>query len=176
MNYYGERICLSGLLEEDLPALLNWINERELVIFNAPYHPVSEAHHRGWFEALAHRSDIVLFGIRHNERDRLVGTCQLHAIHPVHRSAELQIRIGDAEYRGRGYGTEAVSLLLRFAFHDLNLNRVYLHVFETNKVAIGLYEKLGFTREGVLRQAAHIDGTYVDVVVMGLLRAEYEQA
>ena len=68
---------------------------------------------------------------------------------------------------------EAVRLLLDFAFRDLNLHRVYLHVFDTNAAAIRIYEKVGFVREGVLRQAAHIDGRYVDVMVMSILREEY---
>jgi len=87
--------------------------------------------------------------------------------------AELQIRIGDAADRGRGVGSEAVGLLLRFAFDDLNLQRVQLHVFADNAAAIRVYEKAGFVREGVLRQAAHIGGKYVDVVLMGILREDY---
>jgi diamine N-acetyltransferase len=90
-----------------------------------------------------------------------------------HRSGELQIRIGDAASRGRGLGTEAVRLLCDFGFADLNLHRIYLHVFASNSRAIGAYEKAGFVREGLLRQAAYIDGQWVDVVLMGLIR-EYE--
>ena len=91
----------------------------------------------------------------------------------VHRSAELQIRLGEAAERGQGYGTEVVRLLLDFAFKDLNLHRVYLHVFSTNTAVIRVYEKVGFVREGLLRKAAHINGAYVDVLVMGILREEY---
>ena len=94
---------------------------------------------------------------------RLIGSCQLHGIHPVHRSAELQIRIGEAGERGRGHGTEAVTLLVDFAFRDLNLRRVALHVLATNERALKMYERIGFVREGVLREAAHVDGEYVDV-------------
>lgn len=62
----------------------------------------------------------------------------------------------------------------RLALHQIDLHRVNLHVFSTNAAAIHLYEKVGFVHEGVLRQAAHIDGRYVDVVVMGILREEYD--
>ncbi len=112
----------------------------------------------------------MIFGIRLLEGGSLIGTCQLHAIDPIHRTAELQIRIAPSHH-GQGYGTEAVGLLLDHAFKDLNLHRVQLHVFATNARAIRVYEKAGFAREGVLLEAAYIDGKYVDVVVMGVLRA-----
>ena len=64
--------------------------------------------------------------------------------------------------------------MLKFGFKDLNLHRVYLHVFENNKIAIKLYENMKFSREGQLRDGVFIDGHYLDVVVMGILRDEYE--
>jgi RimJ/RimL family protein N-acetyltransferase len=134
---------------------------------------VGEASHRAWFESVQQRDDLVVFGIRLVDDDALIGSCQLHSIHAVHRSAELQMRIGSARHRGRGYGSEALGLLLAFAFRDLNLHRVYLHTFATNEVAIRVYEKAGFTTEGTLRDGAYIDGRYVDVLVMSLLAGEF---
>jgi RimJ/RimL family protein N-acetyltransferase len=167
------RIGLFPLRSIDAPVLLEWINDRDQVLRNAPYKPVSESAHYAWFEAVQKRTDMTMFGIRVLETDKLIGTCQLRGIDSVHRNAELQIRIGDVGSRGVGYGTEAVRLLLEFAFVDLNLHRVFLHAFATNVAAIRVYEKVGFVREGVLRQAAHINGEYVDVMVMGVLRNEY---
>ncbi|UVT16833.1 MAG: GNAT family N-acetyltransferase [Nitrospira sp.] len=153
--------------------MFKWINHREEVLLNAPYKPVSETQHQTWFESIQQRSDLVVFGIRVRKNDKLIGSCQLHGIHPIHRTAELQIRVGDASARNSGNGTEAIHLLLNFAFKDLNLHRVHLHVFATNTMAIRAYEKVGFVREGMLRKAAHVDGTYVDIVLMALLREEY---
>jgi RimJ/RimL family protein N-acetyltransferase len=169
----SSRIALQPLRLADLPVLFDWINDREQVLFNAPYKPVSEYQHRAWLEAVQQRTDLAIFGIRLLETDKLIGTCRLHSIDAVHRSAELQIRLGDVAARGVGCGTEAVTLLLQFAFRDLNLHRVVLHVFSSNAAAIRVYEKAGFRREGVLRKAAHIDGEYVDVLIMGILRDEY---
>ncbi len=166
----ADRVLLDAVREDDLPRLFEWINERGLVVQNAAYKPVSEAQHRAWFDGLKGRRDVALFAIRVGPV--LIGTCQLHTIDPVHRSAELQIRIGDPAHQGQGHGTEAVARLLDFAFQDLNLNRVYLHVFADNARARRVYEKAGFRTEGVLRAAAHIDGRYVDVLVMGVLRAD----
>lgn len=166
-----QHISLTPLAVDDLPLLFEWINDREQVLFNGPYKPVHWDQHKAWFESIQARKDVVIFGIRLENR-KLIGSCQLHSINPIHQSAELQIRIGETEERGHGYGTEAVRLLLDFAFKDLNLHRVYLNVFANNVRAIRAYEKAGFSREGLLRGAAYIDGNYLDVIVMGILRDE----
>jgi RimJ/RimL family protein N-acetyltransferase len=166
-------VTLAALRPEDSPTLFQWINDRELVLFNSAYRPVSQGEHDAWFESIRERSDVFIFGIRLCETDQLIGSCQLHSINSISRSAELQIRLGVSNERGKGYGTEAVKLLLQFAFSELNLHRVYLHVFATNPRAIQVYEKCGFVREGLLREAAFIDDRFVDVLVMGILREEY---
>ena len=112
------------------------------------------------------------FGIRDSE-DRLVGTCYLSNLNYLYRTAELQIRIGDTENRGKGYGRIAVKKLLKFAFYDLNLNRVFLQVFSDNIPAIKVYEYSGFIKEGVLRKAVYINGIYKDVFVYGILKEEF---
>ncbi len=169
----ADSVVLAPVRSEDLPVLYEWINDRDLVILNAPYRPVPMSHHEEWYETMQRRGDAVLMGIRLSGSNKLIGTVQLHSIDPVHRTGELQIRVGDARERDKGYGTSALRLMLRLAFDDLNLNRVVLHVFADNGRAIRTYEKLRFVREGVLRQGAFIAGRYVDVVVMALLRDEY---
>ncbi len=154
---------------DDLPLLHAWINDRELVVLSAPYRPVHFSDHEAWWASVSSDPSVELFAIRLLDDDRLVGTCQLLAIDHRHRSAELQIRIGEPDARGRGLGTEAVGLLLRHAFADLDLRRVSLHVLASNAPAIAAYEKSGFVREGVLREAAYIDGRREDVVVMSVL-------
>ena len=166
-------LILTPLTVADLPIMLNWINNREQVLLNAPYKPVTEKQHRAWFESLQNRNDIIIFGIHLLESNRLIGSCQLRSISYIHRSTKLQIRIGEVSQQGQGYGTETVQLLLDFAFKDLNLNRVHLHVFSTNTVALHVYKKVGFIHEGLLRKAAHINGIYIDIAVMGILREEY---
>lgn len=168
----GKQVALTALTAQDSPTLLRWINDREQVLLNSLYRPVHEGAHETWFANLQQRSDVVIFAIRLIGDGRLVGTCQLHGIHAIHRSAELQIRIGEVSARGTGCGTEAVRMLLDFAYEDLNLNRVYLHVFADNAPAIRVYEKNGFAKEGVLREAAYVAGRYVDLVLMSALRRD----
>ena len=168
----GSRVRLSPLLQKDSATLFRWINDRELVTLQAGFRPVHGLKHAAWMKDIVNRSDVAIFAIRLKRGDRLIGVCQLFSISPVHRSAELQIRIGEARARGRGYGTEAVRLLVDFAFRDLNLHRVWLQFFSFNTRALKAYTAAGFVREGVMRDAAFIDGRFVDVVVMGRLRRD----
>lgn len=165
-------VSLSPLLAEDSDLLFGWINDRSLVVRSAPFRPVPRDEHDAWFEQIRHREDVRIFGIR--EDGRLVGTCQLHSINPVHRSAELQIRIGEPDARGRGLGTVAVTRLLEIGFRTLALHRIHLHVFATNVEARRLYERVGFRVEGVQREAAWIDDAWADVVLMAILASEFQ--
>ena len=162
------RVRLSRLRASDSDIMFRWINDRELVELNAPFHRVSRAKHDAWFSSIRKRKDVAIFGIRLTNPDRLIGSCQLHSIDKGSRSAELQIRIGEADAQGRGYGVDAVRLLVRFGFRTLKLHRVWLRVFATNQRALRAYRKAGFRKEGVMRDAARIKGRYVDVVVMGI--------
>lgn len=139
---------LTPLRDEDSPTLFAWINDRELVELSATFRPVTVGEHARWFAAIRRRDDVEIFGIRQVTDGRLVGSCQLNDIDRGAGTAQLQIRIGERDAWGRGYGTEAVRLLVRHAFEELDLNRVDLHVFATNERAIRAYEKAGFVREG----------------------------
>ena len=152
--------------------LFGWINDRELVASSAAYHPSHEADHREWFDAIRNRDDVVIFAIRElaSERRRLVGTSSCSG------SIASTARASDPDRggvdHGHGLGTDAVTLLLRHAFDDLDLRRVQLQVFAHNERAIRCYENAGFQREGTLRAYAYVDGSPRDVVLMGALRHE----
>ncbi len=172
----GDRVILRALEESDRQAYYAWINDRALVHCSAAYRPISEANHNEWFDGITKRQGLVVFSIVVRDTDRLIGSCSLRNIDTLHRNAELQIRIGDADNRGKGYGAEAVRLLLCHAFQDLNLERVYLHVIEHNERAFKAYRKVGFIEEGTLRSAAYINGAYVNLKVMSVLRGAFQDA
>lgn len=165
----GKQIVLTALRRDDAEMLFSWINDPATVRFNAPYAPVHEPSHMAWLEKVVADSSRIVFGVRDRETLRLVGVIQLIDLHPIHRSAELIIRIGSDEDRGRGLGIEALELAIDFAFRDRNLQRISLKVFANNARAIRAYEKAGFEREGVLRRAVFIDGHWVDEIVMAVL-------
>lgn len=116
------------------------------------------------------------FSIRTIDGDLLIGTTGLGGNSmKVHGDAFVGIGIGDPEYWGKGYGTEAMQLILRYAFMELNLQRVSLDVFEYNPRAIHSYEKAGFKIEGRMRNSLMREGRRWDMVFMGILREEWLQ-
>jgi RimJ/RimL family protein N-acetyltransferase len=165
----GTRIALTELRRTDLETLFEWINDPDTVRFNAPYSPVHEPGHSAWFDKVVNDPTRIVFGIRELNDGRIIGVLQLIDLHPIHRSAELIIRIGSDDDRGRGYGSEAVRLATDFAFRDRNLQRVWLRVFSDNVRAIRAYEKAGLQEEGILRRACFIDGRWRDEVIMAVL-------
>ncbi|HEY3311545.1 MAG TPA: GNAT family protein [Anaerolineales bacterium] len=113
------------------------------------------------------------FEIRTIEGDRAIGSTGLGGDMKVHGDAFVGIGIGEPEFWGRGYGTEAMQLILRFAFMELNLQRVSLNVFDYNPRAVHSYEKAGFKHEGRQRGALLREGKRWDLIFMGILREEW---
>jgi RimJ/RimL family protein N-acetyltransferase len=164
-----ERVRLTALRDEDSDRLFAWINDRELVVRSAPFRPVARADHDAWFASIREREDVRIFGIRLVETDELIGSCQLHSIEPGD-SAELQIRIGERHQRGRGYGREAVALLLRHGFQELGLRRVTLHVFESNAPARAVYQANGFRDQPSPLEEVEVEGRRERVLRMAVGR------
>ncbi len=168
----GSLVRLRPVSHDDLPRFVSWIADPEVRRFLNFYRPISLAEEERWFEGLGKAANQEVFAIETLE-GRHIGNVGLHDVHPRYRTAEVGIFIGEREYWGKGYGTEAMRLLLAFAFGELNLHRVFLHVHAGNERAMRSYEKCGFVREGALRQAVYKDGRYQDVLVMGILDPEY---
>lgn len=103
-----------------------------------------------------------------------VGIISLINIDYKNRSTEFIIDIGAKNIWGKGIGTKSISLILEYAFDELNLNRVYLQVFSFNERAISLYEKMGFSHEGRAREGIYRGGKWYDIVNMGILKSEYD--
>jgi RimJ/RimL family protein N-acetyltransferase len=173
----GERVRLAAVTEADLPLIARWRSDSEFLrLYDAePAMPKTEAQLRKWLDERQTNPTAYLFGIRLLDDDRLIGHCDVDDILWPHRVAWVSIGIGDADDRGRGYGAEALELLLRFAFHELNLHRIQLSVFSYNTRAIATYQRLGFTHEGTFREFLERDGQHHDMLLYGLLRAEWEE-
>ena len=107
---------------------------------------------------------------------RHIGNMGLSDVEPEQRRARIAIRIGDAEDRAKGYGSDAMRTFLRFAFEEMNLNRIELEVFEYNERAIAAYRKCGFVEEARLRLAHFSDGSFHDALIMAVLRREFDAA
>ena len=170
-SVFLENIKLRPLKKNDTQLLYDWINNRQLVLNNNSYFPTSEKDHEKWIEnMMIKRSDLVIFAIEDTVTNKSIGICKLININWIHSSAELQICLGDESLCGKGNGTKAVKLLCQFGFNDLNLHRIYIQAFQNNKRAIRSYEKCGFLKEGILKEAAFIDGKRIDVISMAILK------
>jgi len=113
------------------------------------------------------------FAVRTIPEDKLIGEMVLEVVNWTGRDAFVGLSIGGRENWDKGYGTEMVNLLLRFAFTEINLRRVTLTVFEYNPRAIRVYEKVGFRHEGRERKSLNREGRRWDMVFMGILREEW---
>jgi RimJ/RimL family protein N-acetyltransferase len=113
------------------------------------------------------------FGIRTLEDDKLIGELGLDVVDWSGRDAFVGLGIGETEYWSKGYGTDVMNVLLRFAFMEINLRRVTLTVFEYNPRAIRSYEKAGFQHEGRKRLSLNREGKRWDELYMGILREEW---
>lgn len=175
---YGERIRLRAVEREDIPRFVTWLNDPEVTAGLAMYLPMSVWAETSWFEALAKRSveqRPLAIEIRTPEGGwQHIGTVGLESIEWLNRCSAFGIFIGEKSCWDQGYGTEATRLMLKHGFDTLNLNRIFLHVYETNPRAIRAYEKAGFVKEGWLREAIYRNGSYFNVLLMSILRSEWE--
>jgi RimJ/RimL family protein N-acetyltransferase len=173
----GSSIYLRPLnVEEDAPLFLDWFNDPEVTRFTRRYLPMTLAGQVELLRSAEGKTNAFMVAIVRKQDDQLIGAMGLHDIDPRHRNAWFGITIGDKSAQGKGYGTEATKLILDIAFLTLNLNRVYLYVYEYNERARHVYEKLGFKTEGRLRQDCFWDGRYWDSIVMGILREEWKKS
>ncbi len=179
---YGDRIRFRAVEHDDLPTFLNWVNDPEVQQGISLYLPLSMADEEDWFAGVRKHPPEernLVIEIRQPAQDSdkiawsMIGGCGFFNVDGRNRSAEFGIMIGDKSCWNQGYGTEAVRLLVRLGFRTLNLNRIYLRVFENNPRAIRSYEKAGFIHEGRQRQAEYKEGRYFDLLVMSILREEY---
>jgi RimJ/RimL family protein N-acetyltransferase len=113
------------------------------------------------------------FAIRALEDDRLLGDIILGVLNWASREAFVGIAICERDFWGKGYGTEAMQLMLEYGFTELNLRRIFLNVFGYNPRAIRSYEKAGFRHEGRMREALLREGKRWDLIYMGILREEW---
>lgn len=142
---------------------LKWVNSGEFASLLGRCLPVTQQEHEAWYRSQVGNSNSVFFAVEELPRQSYLGNVWLHNIHWVNRNAELRILLGAEGARGKGYGTRACQLLVRFAFEKLGLRKVYLYVSALNPGAERAFVKAGFSEEAVLREEFFLDGNFVDV-------------
>jgi RimJ/RimL family protein N-acetyltransferase len=175
----GKLVRLRGYERSDLEAIMKWINDEEVTQFlggEILALPQSSIAEMKFIESAAERPALAAdrsLVIETVADRKYLGGVAFHGINWHNRAAGVGIVIGDKSYWGRGYGSDAMRVLMRLGFDKLNLHRLWLHVYEFNQRAIASYERCGFKREGVLRKERFHKGAYYDTIVMGILVDEY---
>jgi len=163
----SENIRLLPLQKKDSDLLDDWNLDTDLPFGISNYGPTSGENKGAWIERMmTKRSDLIIFAIEEMEHSKPIGTCSFHNINWRNRSSEVQVRIKDSENFSQSYEITALNLLCDLGFDDLNLHRVYLHIFADNNNAIRAYEQIGFVEEGCHKEAAFSDGSWRDIVYM----------
>ena len=177
MRYFkkieGERVYLSPINIEDAEKYTEWLNDLEITVnLSMPHKTYTLEQEKEALKTLS--QDGYNYAIVNKEDNKLLGNCGLMNVDLINRIGEVGIFIGNKEFWNKGYGTEAMRLLLDYAFNLLNLNNIELKAYAFNKRAIKCYQKCGFKEIGIRRQAHIIAGEKYDEIYMDILASEFE--
>ncbi|MBI1278403.1 MAG: GNAT family N-acetyltransferase [Anaerolineaceae bacterium] len=180
LNLTGQLIKLRPLQSSDLEAIQLAYTDLDLqLITDGDSPPLTDVQVQAfWEEIIANPgANLRYFAIETTgENAPFVGACSLQQIDLRNRHAELSVWMVSSEQRGQGYGTEAVRLLLGYAFDVLRLDKVYLGVYDFNEGGLRVYERVGFHYEGRLQNMLHYEGRYWDEWPMRMLRNEWKRS
>lgn len=174
--YTGKKTRLRAYKKEDAALVQELINAPEIRLNLSPTvpFPYTLEDEEKFLQSLSATKDTYAFAIEDLESGLYLGGCGLNEVDWKNGFGTVGIFIGQEEYLGRGYGTDAMTVLVDFLFNETNLNKLCLNVFSFNERAIKSYKKCGFVVEGTLRQQLFRFGRYHDELRMGLLRSEWE--
>lgn len=171
----GKKVYLKIIEEEDIIKRTEWINDPEIQnTLNYDY-PTSVSRTKAWFNKIVldnSRREFSIFTIENNE---YIGFCGLFDIKMPVMKAELHCVIGNKSYQHGGYGTETYKLLTDYGFQELGLNRIYGYQLLHNYAAHRVVEKLGWTREGLLRCDLYSHGIIKDRYIVSITRKDWEK-
>ncbi len=176
MRYFkkliGDRCYLSPVSFDEIEKYTEWVNDMETGLYVLFSSSMIDANKEQSMLEYLTKHDVIA-AIIDKETNKAIGICGLHNRNETHRSATYGIFIGDKNYWGHGYGTEATNLMLDYAFNVLNYNSIMLEVIDFNKRAIRSYEKSGFQYMGKKRHAIFMAGIYHDLLLYDILASEF---
>jgi RimJ/RimL family protein N-acetyltransferase len=167
----GKKCFLSPMNPNDAEKFTEWFNDLDLTSRLDSYSWAVNVEFERAF--LSNSSNIHAYSIIDMEEGKLLGNCGFQEIDNLNQTAETGIFIGDKNYWNKGYGTEALSLLMDYGFKALNLHNIFLRVYSFNQQAIRSYEKIGFKQIGIRREALYRNFERHDIIFMDLLRKDF---
>jgi RimJ/RimL family protein N-acetyltransferase len=169
----GEKVYLRPFEKEDVEALYTSLFDPEVRRLTGTQKVFSHLEIEQYLERISLDNNRVDLLIVLQEDDQTIGDIALNDLDLKNRSANIRVAINSQKNFGRGYGTEAMRLMLGYGFGVLNLHRIELDVFSFNERAIHTYEKLGFMKEGIKRDSLYYDYQYHDAIIMSILQDEF---
>lgn len=169
----GSAIRLRLARESDLDAYYSSLNDPESMRLTGTHSEFTREEIAAWIRKIKIPSeDRTDFLIVLHDTDEFLGEVVLNEMDPINRSANIRIVIG-TQHHGKGYGTEAMRLMLNYGFKTLKLHRIHLGVYVFNPRAVHVYEKIGFQREGMQRDVLYWEGEFHDMIMMSILEEEF---
>ncbi|MDF9847429.1 MULTISPECIES: GNAT family protein [unclassified Paenibacillus] len=171
----GERVYLRPLNREDAEVYYHMFFGEETRRLTGTQKHINKEQISAYIDRKAGDDSGVLLLIALKENDEVIGDIAIQDMDRGNRTANLRLAIGEERHQNRGYGREALLLMLEYGFGILNLHRIELEVYTFNSRAEHVYESVGFVREGVRRQTLFYNHEYHDVVMMSMLEHEYRE-
>lgn len=175
----GNKVLLRPVMREDIKYFLKWYNDPEVTRYLTMYLPMTEMAEEKWIERLATErlGKDVIFVIEilpYKQRSgKPIGSCGLHDIDHRNQVATAGLALGEKDEWEHGYGTEALKLLIKYGFEELNLHRISSAAFAPNIGSIKMQKKVGFHQEGRVRDRFFTEGEFCDEILFGMLKREY---
>lgn len=165
----GKKVKLRDLYKDDLPICLKWLRDKRVTKYlDFDTLNINLKQEIRWLKNIHNSPNDYVFAIEKKD-GKYIGNTGLHKINWRDKNCMLGIFIGELEHWDKGYGTDSIRTMLRYAVDKLKLHKINLHVYEYNLRAIRAYENCGFKREGLLKEGHYYNGRYWDVIVMGIL-------
>lgn len=171
----GKLVRLREYREEDIKVAQRYMNDPDTIKslgIRVPF-PFTYADEKKFVEDNSAFKDEYNFAIESLDEPRYIGGCGMHNLDWKNSKVGVGIAIGDKRLRGKGYGTDAMKVLVNFIFNEMNINKIKLGVFAFNEGAIRCYEKVGFQREAIFKKELYRSGKFHDVIYMSIFRDDY---
>jgi len=172
----GNRIYLREVRLSDANGkYYRWMNDPEIVRYvESRFDSKSVEMLQSYIRREEENKANVFMAIIDKNNDEHIGNIKIHGIDHIHRHAQVSLIIGEKDYWGNGYGSEAINLVVDFAFNTLNLYRLFAGIYASNVGSIKAFKKANFFEEGVRKEHRFCNGNYVDEVEMAIIRAPHK--
>ncbi len=179
---FGEKVRLRAAERSDIPLFVKWVNDPEVTENLMIHFPMSTVEEELWYDSMLkgpQAEHVNVIEAKVIFEDELVwkpiGNTAFHNISWRVRKAEVGIMIGEKDFWDKGYGTDAMKVMLKHGFETLDLHRIWLQVYDKNIRGMRSYEKAGFVKEGIFRDGHYQHGRYFDIILMSILKSEWER-